>query len=420
MNDIATAEPVRFNPFGEEFRRDPYAVYARLRSQQPMHRVMGTWVLTRHCDVAAVLKDRRFSSALFPQTVRKNKPDFGEPHFDPVEAFMAKAIVFTENPDHARLRHLVNPCFGALAIEAERPMIERVVDELILAALSKTPCDGIGDIADLVPLHVTAERIGLPRAAFMDIRDWVHEIRQLLDPGLMTRADYCRTYSALHGFLGLLRTLLPQRRAKPGPDLISQLLAARHSGDRLTDDEIMLSCIMSFVAGTETTKFLIGNGMLALLQHPQEMQRLRVHPRWLGNTIEEVLRYDAPLQQTKRVALADVQLGGTTVHKGEQVLLCLAAANRDPALFPEPNRFDIARANSNAHVGFGHGMRGCLGATMASLEAQVVFERLFMRDLHVQLCTTQLQWQTESRILRGLSRMPLKITRASTGAGAAA
>src|SRR5712691_12940876 len=318
----ATRNVVRFNPFGEEFRRNPYSVYAQLRSREPLHRFMGTWVLTRYRDIVAALKDRRFSSTLFPDTVKKNKPDFGDPPPDPVEAFIAKAIVFTENPDHARLRRLVNPSFNADAIEAERVLIERVVDEFLSRALARGGCDGIAEFADLVPLYVTAERIGLPRAIYTNIRDWVHETRRLLDPGLMTKADYRRAYDGLHAFISVLRELLPQRRAHPGHDLMSQLLAGRHGADELTDDEVMLTCIMSFVAGTETTKFLIGNGVLAFLQHPEEIGRLRERPQLLGNAVEEVLRFDAPLQQTKRVALKDVQIDGITIREGEQVLLC--------------------------------------------------------------------------------------------------
>ncbi len=412
MNVIAAATPgVRFNPFGDAFRRDPYAVYADLRRREPMHRVMGTWILTRYDDVAAVLKDRRFSSALFAQTVSKNKPELGNAGFDPIDAFMAKAIVFTENPDHARLRHLVSPCFSREAIGAERPMIERIVDDLIAAALGAGGCDGIDDLADRVPLQVTIERIGLPRACAMAVRGDVHDIRHLLDPGMMSRADYRRADGALKRLVNRLRSMLPQRRAQPGHDLMSQLIAARHGDDRLSDDEIVLSCIMAFVAGTETTKFLIGNGLLALLQHPAQAERLRAQPHLLANTIDEVLRYDAPLQQTKRIALADVPLGGITIRKNEQVLLCLAAANRDPDRFPDPDRFDIARTNSAAHLAFGWGMRGCLGAPMASLEAEVVFERLFLRDLGLQLGAAQLPWQTESRILRGLHKMPLRVSR---------
>lgn len=406
----------RFNPFSEDFRRNPYTVYARLRSREPVNRFMGTWVLTRYRDVVAVLKDRRFSSTLFPDTVRKSKPDFGDPPPDPVEAFVAKAIVFTENPDHARLRHLVNPSFNAKAMEAERPLIERVVDELLGRVLAKGYCDGVSELADLVPLYVTAERIGLPREIALDIRTWVHEVRRLLDPGLMTRADYRSAYDALHAFLKVLRSMLPGRRERPGHDLISQLLAARHGEDRLTDDEVMLTCIMSFVAGTETTKFLIGNGVLAFLQHPEELRRLRERPELLANAVDEVLRYDAPLQQTKRVALADVEVSGVTIRKGEQVLLCLGAANRDPEQFADPDRFDISRGKSNAHIGFGYGMRGCLGGIMASLEAKVAFERLFLRDLNIELAGAELHWQKESRILRGPSELPLRITRRAAAA----
>jgi len=417
MGNIAARNRVRFNPFSDEFRCNPYAMYKRLRSEDPFHRAMGTWVLTRYRDVAAVLRDRRFSSMLFPEMVKRNKPDMGDLGQDPIEAFVAKAIVFTENPDHARLRQLVNPAFNPQAIQLERPLIERIADELLQQGLARGHFDGIAEFADPLPLYVTAERIGLPREIFPDIRNWTHQIRQLLDPGLMTKDDYRRVYDALHPFMETLRKMLPERRAKPGHDLMSQLLISRHRDDKLTDDEVILTCIMSFVAGTETTKFLVGNGILALLQHPDQAQLLRSNPRLMSSAVNEVLRFDAPLQQTKRVALEDVSLGEVTVKEGEQVLLCLGAANRDPEQFDQPDCFNIARNSNNTHLGFGHGMRTCLGGGMASLEAEVAFQKLFLSGVQIQLASTDLHWQQESRILRGLTDLSLRVLSAPPQTG---
>lgn len=411
MSNVAVQGRIRFNPFSEEFYRDPYSVYRRLRSTEPFHRFMGTWVLTRYRDVTTILRDRRFSSMLFPETIARNKPYFKNVERDPIEAFAAKAIVFTENPDHTRLRQLVNPSFNPKAIQRERPLIERVADELLQEGLVKGHMDGIADFAEPLPLKVTAERIGLPKEILPDVRDWTHVIRQLLDPGSMTKDVYEHVYDALYAFIDRLRRILPERRSNPGHDLMSQLLASHHRGDKLTDDEVMLTCIMSFVAGTETTKFLIGNGILALLRHPDQLQNLHDNPHSIGRAVNEVLRYDAPLQQTKRVALEDVALAEVTIKKDEQVLLCLGAANRDPEQFDEPDRFNITRNNIHTHLGFGHGMRTCLGGVMASLEAEVAFQKLFLGDIQVELASADLQWQRESRILRGLTELPLRISR---------
>lgn len=413
----ARGEKTRFNPFSAEFRSDPYAVYRRLREEDPLHRIMGTWVLTRYRDVRAVLRDRRFSSILFPETVRKNKPNFDDGAGDPISAFVVKAIVFTENPDHARLRQLVEPSFCRARIEHERPMIEGVIAELIDDALTKGGMDGVDEFADLVPLRVTSARIGLPRNIVGDVRGWVHDVRRILDPSLMTKDDYERAHCSLIAFLDVLRGILAQRRAGIGDDLMSELISRRYGDDRLTDDEVLLTCIMSFVAGTETTKYLITNGIFAFLRHPDQLQRLRRKPALMKNVVDEAVRFDAPLQQTKRIALEDVPFAGVTIKEGEQVLLCLGAANRDPEQFPDPDRFDIERADSHAHIGFGYGMRGCVGGAMASLEAEVAFAKLFLGDVDVRLAAASPRWQEESRILRGLSELPLRVAVRTPAAG---
>lgn len=399
----------RFNPFSEEFRRDPYAVYRRLRENDPMHRVLGMWVLTRYADVAAVLRDRRFSSSLFPAAIKQHQPKNGGT-FGRSESFIAKAIVFTENPDHARLRRLVGPCFNAEAVEAERPHIETLVDALLDGAQGQGGMEAIAEFADLIPLHVTADRLGLPDDARPRIREWTHLIRFLLDPGLMVPDDYVRVEAALAEFMDFVRPLVRERRERPGDDVISRLVASRAGDERLTDDEVVLTAIMSFVAGHETTKHLIGNGLLALLEHPEQRRRLREGPGLIGAAVDEVLRYDAPLQQTKRVALETLDVGGETVRRGDKLLLCLGAANRDPARFERPDEFDVGRRD-NVHFGLGFGMRACLGGTLAHVETQIALGRFTARVAQAELATTSLDWQRHSRILRGLTRLPIRFGR---------
>jgi hypothetical protein len=397
---------LRFNPFSEEFRRDPYAVYRRLREHDPMHRVLGMWVLTRYADVAAVLRDRRFSSSLFPQSIKQHRPKGGET-FARSESFIAKAIVFTENPDHARLRRLVGDCFSAETVDAERPHVEAIVDGLLDRARAQGGMEAMADFADLIPLHVTADRLGLPEDRRPQIREWTHLVRFLLDPALMTPADYVRVEAALAEFMEYVRPFLGERRARPGDDVISRLLQSRIGDDRLSDDEIILTCIMSFVAGHETTKYLIGNGLLALLQHPEAHRRLRQSPELVTSAVDEVLRYDAPLQQTKRLALQTIEVGGEAIRRGDKVLLCLGAANRDPARFADPDRFDVERTD-NAHFGLGFGMRACLGGWLAQAESQIALGRFTARVEHAELAERELTWQDDSRILRGLTRLPLR------------
>ncbi|HEU5319329.1 MAG TPA: cytochrome P450 [Methylomirabilota bacterium] len=406
MSAAGGARRLRFNPFSEEFRRDPYAVYRRLREAEPMHRVLGMWVLTRYADVAAVLRDRRFSSRLFPDAIEQHQPKGGQ-RFHRIESFIAKAIVFTDNPDHSRLRRLVGGCFSPEAVEAERPHVEALVDRLLDRALAAGGMEAMGEFADEIPLHVTADRLGLPEDGRRQVREWTHLIRFLLDPSLMAPDDYVRVEAAAAAFMEYVRPLVGERRARPTADVITRLLESRAGDDRLSEDEVILTCIMSFVAGHETTKYLIGNGLLALLQHPAQRARLRGEPGRVGAAVDEVLRYDAPLQQTKRVALEDVDVGGQTIRRGDKVLLCLGAANHDPARFERPEVFDIGRTD-NAHFGFGYGMRACLGGALAHLEAAVALSRFTARAPDPALTDEPLAWQDHSRILRGLTRLPIR------------
>lgn len=407
----------KFNPFGGGFVQDPYATYFRLRQSEPVHRFLGVWVITGHDDVVTVLRDRRFSSSLFPKIIDQRKPDFHDAN-DPITAFIAKAIVFTENPDHARLLKLISPYFTQQAIDAELPAIERVVDGLLQRIPLDSPFDGMAELADVVPLHVTANRLGLPEGIRPAVKKWVHDVRMLLDPGLMTERQYRAAYEALLNFLPPLRAILTDRKHAPKGDLISKLISSRHGTDCLTDEEIVLLSIMTFVAGTETSKYFIGNGILAFLENPEQMRLLRRRPELLDRAASEVLRFNAPLQQTKRVAVENVQIGDVLIQKGEQVLLCLGAANRDPAVFPDPDAFRIDRDNSAKHVGLGYGMRNCLGGGLAFALACTVFERLFLQDIEPQLVMGDIAWQRKSRILRGPEQLHMRLRRRETVGGA--
>lgn len=405
------AKRLRFNPFSDQFRIDPYRVYRTLREREPMHRVMGMWVLTRYADIVTVLRDRRFSSSLIPNAIRKHKPKAASAGFDPIEGFIAKAIVFTENPDHVRLRRLVNGCFNAEAVAAERAHVEALVERLLDPLLAAGGMEAMEDYADPIPLHVTCDRIGLPMELRPSVRQWTHHVRFLLDPSLMTPADYAKVDSVLRDFMDALRPILDERRRRPGEDLVSRLLAARSGGDRLNDEEVILTCIMSFVAGHETTKYLIGNSLLAMAEHPGQYALLRREPGRIEAAIDEVLRFDPPLQQTKRLALEDIELGGEMVRAGDSLLLCLGAGNRDPARFPDPDRFDIGR-DDPAHLALGYGMRACLGGALAHMEAEVALAAIARRVERIELAEpeAELDWQNHSRILRGLRRLPLRLS----------
>jgi hypothetical protein len=404
-----TRRPLRFNPFSAEFRRDPYPLYRELRSAQPVHRTLGMWVLTRHADVQGVLRDRTFSAGLIPQLVSRQADRLSQDNVARIGRLGKKSLVFTDNPDHARLRGLVNRVFTAPAVARLRPRVSRIAQQLVRRAWDDGGMDAIADFAAVLPVTVMCDWMALPASLREHVGQWTHDIRFLLEPGLMKADDFAHVGEVVEAFAQALDEVVADRRARPGDDLVSQLLAARTGGgDRLSDEELVFVCIMCFVAGNETTRSLIGNGLLALLRHPVQGARLRERPELLTGAVNEALRYDSPLQLTKRLATRDVEIGGKQVKEGDQVLLCLGAANRDPAVFSQPDEFDITR-DARGHLAFGHGMHGCLGGLLAELQAEIAFDCLFRRAGRMELVGEQLEWQDHSFIVRGLQRLPISL-----------
>lgn len=404
---------IRFNPFSANFRRDPYPFYRSLREAKPVHRTMGMWVLTRHADVRAVLRDRAFGAGLIPELITRHAERLEQDGVGQIQRLARKSLVFTDNPDHARLRGLVNRVFTAQEVAKLRPLVDEAAESLVRRAWENGGMDAVSGFAAPLPVMVMSGWMGLPDDLRRQVGRWTHDIRFLLEPGLMSGADFAHVCDVVERFAAELDAVLAQRRSRPGDDLISRLLAARTTGgDRLSDEEIVFVCMMCFVAGNETTKSLIGNGLLALLGNPEQDALLRRRPELLPRAVAEVLRYDSPLQQTKRVATRDAEIGGQRVREGEQVLLCLGAANRDPEVFDRPEDFDITR-QAQEHLAFGHGMHGCLGGVLAGLQAEVALECLYRRPERLEPDWDELQWQEHSFIVRGLTRLPVSVRSAS-------
>ncbi|APE34388.1 cytochrome [Nocardia mangyaensis] len=400
---------VRFNPFGAEFRRDPYPVYRQLREAEPVHRTLGMWVLTRHADVRGVLHDRSFGAGLIPSLVRRQAERLGHDDVDRIERLGRKSLVFTDNPDHARLRGLVNRVFTTKSVAALRPLVTRIAGDLMAPARRAGGLDVIADLAAPLPVAVLCEWMDLPGELRAKVGPWTHDIRFLLEPGLMKAGDFERVREVVDEFAAALEVVLAQRQASPGADLISQLLAARTAGgDALGDEELIFLCIMCFVAGNETTKSLIGNGTLALLRHPDQAALLRERPDAVEAAVTEALRYDCPLQLTKRLATRDIEIDDARIFAGDQVMVCLGAANRDPAVFARPDEFDLTRTDGG-HLAFGHGMHGCLGGLLAELQAEVAFAHLFQDSLTPVARDGELDWQDHSFIVRGLKSLPVEL-----------
>ncbi|MGQ4601411.1 cytochrome P450 [Nocardia sp. R6R-6] len=408
-HESPTRTRVRFNPFSAEFRRDPYPLYRQLREAQPVHKTLGMWVITRHRDARGVLHDRSFSAGLIPRLVGEQAGRFGQHDVTRIERLGRKSLVFTDNPDHARLRGLVNRVFTARAVADLRPLVARAAENLMRPAWDAGGLDVITDLAAPLPVAVLGEWMGLSADLRERVGPWTHDIRFLLEPGLMKSEDFTRVCAVVEQFAAALAVVLAERRSRPGADLISRLLAARTTGgDTLSDEELIFVCIMCFVAGNETTKSLIGNGVLALLRHPDQGTLLRSQPKPARAAVIEALRYDCPLQMTKRVATRDCEIGGKRISAGDQILVCLGAANRDPAVFDRPDEFDLTRAPGD-HLAFGHGMHGCLGGLLAELQAEVAFDYLYRHSQGVASSDGELEWQDHSFIVRGLKHLPVTL-----------
>jgi len=393
-----TATRVEFNPFLPEFIENPFPVYHRLRTEDPVHESpMGFWVLTRYDDVAGMLRDARFGRKGFDTLLQAR---FGEAGFD-------LSMLFRDPPDHTRLRALVSKAFTPRVVEEMRERIQEIVDALLDRAQDVGRMDVIADLAYPLPVIVICEMLGVPAENRDLFRRWSVDIARSLDAiALPTEPEVIeRGTAARHALADYFRGLIAERRRRPKADLLSDLIAAEEQGDKLTEGELMATVLLLFVAGHETTVNLIGNGTLALLRHPVELRALRADPGLIGSAVEELLRYDGPVQRTGRMPNTDVALGGRTIPKGALVLGLIGAANRDPAHFPDPDRLDITRGD-NRHLAFGWGIHFCLGAPLARLEAQIAILALVRRLPRLALATARLEWRRAST-LRGLTALPV-------------
>jgi pimeloyl-[acyl-carrier protein] synthase len=392
---MASTEVV-FNPFLPEFHANPYPFYHRLRAADPVHRTpMGLWVLTRYDDVVAVLKDPRFGREGFEQILANV---YGEG---------ARSMLFRDPPDHTRLRGLVSQAFTPRMIERMRSHIQDIVDRLLDRVQNANAMDVIADLAYPLPVTVICEMLGVPTDAHSGICQWSADLARSVDAiGMPTDEEVVkRGRVAQQAMLDYFSDLIPERRQTPRDDLLGLLIAAEEQGDRLSEGELLITCILLFVAGHETTVNLIGNGLLALLNHPDELAKLRADLTLLPGAVEELLRYDSPVQRTARITNTDVELDGRKIAKGSLVVTAIGAANRDPAHFPDPDRLDITRRD-NRHIAFGFGIHFCLGAPLARLEGQIAIDTLLRRMPGLRLVTSAPEWR-ESSTLRGLKRLPV-------------
>ncbi len=391
---------VRFNPMDPEFIADPYPTYHRLRAEDPVHRSpLGFWVLTRYEDVVTALRDPRLAKEAIAAVIAAR--------YGAAMPAMGLSMLDRDPPDHTRLRGLVNKAFTPRVVEGLRPHIQKIVDGLLARVEGVGSMDLIEEFAYPLPVIVICQMLGVPVEDRERFKEWGLDIARGLDAILLPPdSDVAqRSAAARRALADYFRALIAERRTSPRGDLLSALIAAEEAGDKLSEDELLATCILLLVAGHETTVNLIGNGTLALLRHPDQLRRLREDPRLIGSAVEELLRYDGPVQRTTRIPSAEVTIAGRTIGKGEMVMPFIGAADRDPAQFPDPDRLDITRTD-NRHIAFGWGIHFCLGAPLARVEGQLAINTLVQRLPKLALATDTPEYR-QSLTLRGLNALPV-------------
>jgi len=391
---------VTFNPFSGDFRADPYPGLHALRAHDPVHfiDIPGLWFLTRYDDVVAALRDPRLSAERFQLTLP-------EMQSSALISSLSTMMLLRDPPHHTRLRALVSKAFTPRIVENLRPRIQEIVDRLIDAVQPAGRMELMQDLAAPLPVVVIAQLLGIPVEDRAQFKRWSDALLVIAD-GTLAPAGFADAERSAAEFKEYLGGIIARRRAHPADDMISGLLAAQEREDRLTADELFSTCVLLLIAGHETTSNLIGNGMLALLRHLDQLALLRDNPPLIRGAIEELLRYESPVQLTSRVAKEDFEIRDKHVCKGQEVCLGLAAANRDPEEFAEPDRLDITRAD-NQHVAFGHGLHFCLGAPLARLEGQIAILTLLRRLPGLRLATDAVEWR-EGIMMRSLKALPLR------------
>jgi hypothetical protein len=388
-----------------ENRQNPYPIYHRFREEHPMHRTPeGIWTLTRYHDILAVLRDDRFSADPRNATALDAINEANDEE-SPIRMVAGRILLFTDPPDHTRMRTLVNKAFTPRTVEKLRTHIQQLVDDLLDQIGEHGEIDVIDAFAYPLPALVICELMGVPVEDRDRFKGWSGEIAPIIDP--VGTPEILEKAMGTIGQFGLyFMQLIEERKKSPRDDFLSALIAAEEGEQKLSLDELLGLCVLIFIAGHETTQNLIGNGLLALLRNPDQLELLRSDPSLVKKAVEELLRYDSPVQLTARSALDDIQVAETTVPKGEEVIVLLGAGNRDPAVFPEPDRLDITREKSQV-VSFGGGAHFCLGAGLARLEGEIAFPALLKRFAKLELATEDPEFRA-TFTLRGLKSLPVR------------
>ena len=395
-----------------EFLANPYPIFDQMRSNDPIYwsAENSYWILTRYADIASLIQNENLSSNRIGAHARR-MPDEAKEHFRPFFTAVSSWMLMIDPPDHTRLRGLVSKAFTPRVVENMRELVQELVDDMLAAVTDRGRMDVMTDLANPLPATVIAELLGVPATEQRQFKAWSDDIALALS-GIdiaSTKDERFALYElAQKSFLALSDYFMErvvELRRNPRENLLSALAQAEEQGDRLTEDELFANCVLLMIAGHETTTNLIGNGILALLQNPGQREALRSNPDLIVSAVEELLRYDSPVQKMGRIALADIHVAGKQIKKGELVCFSFAAANRDPEQFESPKQLDITR-KPNRHLAFGHGLHYCVGAALARLEGQIAVNSVLRSLPKIQLAHETLEWY-RNFTLRGLKSLPV-------------
>ncbi len=392
---------VAYNPLSDRMAQDPYPIYAALRARDPVHRsrLINAWMFSRHADVDAILRDyRHFGNDPRDGTLSPRQRAM----LPPADEF---TMLFLDPPDHTRLRALVNKAFTPKTVDALEPHIRSILATLLDDIEDPGAFDLMQAVAQPLPVIVIAEMLGVPPEDRPQFKVWSAQRARLLEPTIGRREREAGA-AASRAFDAYFRSIVEARRAEPRDDILSALVQAEDEGERLTERETLNMLRLLLIAGNETTANLIGNGTLALLRNPEQLRRLRDDPGLIPAAVEELIRFDSPVQTDFRRVLADCEVNGFPVRKRDNIVVLLGAANRDPEMFENPDRLDVGR-DQRSHLSFGRGIHHCLGAPLARLEGRIVLEMLLERFSEIGLLTDRPRFH-RTIVLRGLESLPLR------------
>ena len=370
---MTTVAAIDWKPDDPATLADPYPMFSRMRDEDPCHWSprLKSWVLTRYDDVRQVITDAQMSSDRL-RPFFAAMPSAESARIADIVRYLSLWMVFKDPPEHTRLRRLTGKVFSARAMQGMRPQVERIAARLLDALQGRREIDFVADFAGPLPCLVIMAMLGVPDEELAHVKRMSDDIALFIGSSRTSPEKYDTAEAATHEMAGFFRELIEQRRSSPGPDLLSELVHLRDGDDRLSEDELVATCILMLFAGHETTTNHIANGLLALMRFPEQMERLRAEPSLANAAVEELLRYDGPQGAQVRIATAPCTLHGRTIQPGDRIFVMLNAANRDPRAYPDPDRVDLDR-DGPPHLTFGFGPHICLGFPLARTEGQVHF-----------------------------------------------